>query len=125
MKIDTTNSDNTILAELGQRVARLRLEQNLKQSELAQQAGVGLRTVQRLESGAVATQLSGFVRVCRVLGLLGQLDQLIPEAATSPIAQLKQQNKTRRRAFGKKPRNANARKTSPGKGPAWTWGKSS
>lgn len=43
----------------------------------AGQAGVSKGTVERLESGRVATQLSGFVRVCRALGLIEGLDALI------------------------------------------------
>ena len=56
--------------EMGGRLARVRLERNLTQIQLAEQAGVSKSTVERLESGAVATQLSGFIRVCRVLDLM-------------------------------------------------------
>jgi transcriptional regulator with XRE-family HTH domain len=72
-------TDEALLKALGERLAGLRLARNLTQQELAEQAGLGLRTVQRLESGAAATQLSGLLRVCRVLGLVEQLDTLIPE----------------------------------------------
>jgi transcriptional regulator with XRE-family HTH domain len=119
MKIDPSNSERTILAEIGRRMAGLRLERNLKQSDLAEQAGVGLRTIQRLESGAAATQLSSFVRVCRILGLLDQFNQLVPEPAPSPIEQLKQRGNTRRRAFKAKSRSSQANETHP-----WTWGES-
>ncbi len=58
--------------------------------------------MQRLELGAAATQLSGFIRVCRVLGLVEQLDTFIPEPAASPMAQLKQQGRKRQRATRQK-----------------------
>lgn|GEM_PF-2188512 len=70
MKIDSNTADDAVLAELGKRLARLRLDRNLSQIQLAREAGTSKPTLQRLESGAVATQPSGFFRVCRTLGLL-------------------------------------------------------
>ena len=114
MQIDDQLTDESILLELGGRLARLRLEKNLTQSELARQAGIGVRTVQRLETGAAAIQLSGFLRVCRTLGLVRRFDLLIPEPVASPILQLKQKGKTRRRA---------ARTPAvPGEPKPWKWG---
>ena len=75
---------------------------NLTQAALADQASVSKRTVERLESGAVATQLSGFLRVCRVLGLVEHFESWIPEATASPMEQLKHQAAKRRRASVKK-----------------------
>ncbi len=114
MKLTNATTDQAILAELGERIAQARLDGNLTQAGLAQKAGVSKRTVERLESGAVATQLSGFIRVCRVLGLLERLDTFIPESAPSPIAQLKMHGKKRRRASA-------ARKSRPSS-QKWTWG---
>jgi transcriptional regulator with XRE-family HTH domain len=61
MKITKQTTDDAVLAELGTRLARIRLERNLPQGQLAKQAGVSKRTVERLEAGTVATQLSGFI----------------------------------------------------------------
>ena len=113
MKIETNMTDEALLKLIGERLARLRLTQNLTQQQVAEQAGLGLRTVQRLELGAAATQLSGFARVCRVLGLLERFETLIPEEAASPMAQLKRQGRKRQRATGKK---------LVGKPNDWTWG---
>ncbi len=114
MKIDANLNDSTLLQLIGQRLAQSRLALNLTQQQLADQAGLGLRTVQRLESGAVATQLSGFLRVCRVLGLIEGLDALLPPVASSPMAQLKQQHSgQRKRASGV---------TANRSGDEWTWG---
>jgi transcriptional regulator with XRE-family HTH domain len=93
------------MGELGSRMARIRLEMNLTQAQLAQQAGVSKRTVERLESGGVATQLSGLIRVCRVLVLIERFEMLIPEPLPSPVAQLKLKGRTRKRASA--PRIAN------------------
>ena len=117
MNIESQVSDERLLQLIGERLAQLRLAKNLTQEQLAEQTGLGLRTVQRLESGEAATQLSGFVRVCRALGLLERLDALIPEQAISPIAQLKLQGKKRRRASG--------RKTAASEPKKWKWGEPS
>ncbi len=114
MKIESLLTDEAILGELGTRVARTRLERNLTQAALAEQAGVSKRTVERLEAGEVATQLSVFVRVCRALGLVDRLEELIPEPLPSPVAQLKLQGRTRRRASGSK--------IAPKKPTKWSWG---
>lgn len=110
-------SDESLLKLLGERLARLRLARNLTQAQLAEQAGISVRTLQRLEQGEAATQLSGFVRVCRVLGLIERFDMLIPELPPSPMELLKLQGRQRRRATGRK------LVTQPRK--KWTWGESS
>lgn len=110
-------SDEALLKLLGKRLAESRLALNLTQGELAQEAGLGLRTVQRLELGTAARQLSGFLRVCRVLGLVDRLDAFIPEPKASPMDQLKSQKRKRKRATGKK-----AAKLMPHK--KWKWGES-
>ena len=118
MNITEKLTDDALLKLIGQRLAAVRLARNLTQQQLAEQAGLGLRTVQRLELGAAATQLSGFVRVCRALGLIEGFDALIPEAAPSPMAQLKLQGRKRQRARGGK-----AAPATPAK--KWTWGEPS
>jgi transcriptional regulator with XRE-family HTH domain len=114
MKLDSQMTDEALMRLIGERLSGLRLARNLTQQQLAEQAGLGLRTVQRLEWGAVATQLSGFIRVCRVLGLVERFETLIPEETASPMAQLKQQGRKRQRATGKKSAEAKPKK--------WTWG---
>jgi len=114
MVIHSSLSDGEVLQQLGRRLEAIRLGRNQTQAQLARQAGVSKRTIERLESGAVAVQLSGFVRVCRALDLLDRLDAFVPEPLVSPIALLKLRGRSRRRASGK---------PAPGPAPkAWTWG---
>ena len=121
MKLEPDMSDDQILRQVGERLAQIRLTKNLTQDQLAEEAGLGLRTIQRLESGATATRLSGFVRVCRVLDLLKRFDVMIPEDVPSPIDQWKLRGKKRRRASGGK-----AKKTSkPNAAKKWEWGETS
>ncbi len=114
MAIDPNLTDGALLHLIGMRLAGLRLARNLTQQQVADQAGLGLRTVQRLELGLAATQLSGFLRVCRVLGLIERIDLLIPAPAASPMAQLKSQGRVRQRAAGTR--------AAPRHRKAWTWG---
>ena len=116
MRISNNLAEEVVLRELGERLARARLERDFTQAELAEKAGVSKRTVERLESGEVATQLSGLLRVCRALGLLEHFDALLPEAVPGPMARLKQKGRERQRAKRKKVA------TAPGK---WTWGEPS
>lgn len=117
MKITKQATDETVLAELGGRLTRIRLERNLTQLQLAKEAGISKNTVQRLEAGAVATQLSGFIRVCRVLDVIERFDLLIPEPVPSPVAQLKMAGRKRQRASTTKPIKPSAKK--------WQWGNES
>lgn len=117
MKITAQLTDDAVLKELGARVTRLRLDQNLTQADLADLAGVGKRTIERLEAGQVAAQLSGFVRVCRVLGILDRFEAFLPEPAPSPMAQLRLQGRVRRRATGRR-----TTETGTLAEKKWTWG---
>lgn len=120
MRFSSDASDSTILKELGARMARARLESNLTQARLAEEAGVSKRTVERLESGSVATQLSGFLRVCRALGLVERLEAFVPEPPPSPIEQMKLQGRRRRRASS--PRGEKPSTTGMPSPREWTWG---
>ena len=114
MRITKQATDEVILGELGGRLAKIRLDRNLTQAQLATQAGVSKRTVERLEAGAVATQLSGFIRVCRVLNVIERFDLLVPEPVPSPVAQLKMVGRKRQRASAAKPVKSSTEK--------WQWG---
>ena len=109
-------SDERILRQLGERLARLRLERDLTQATLAEEAGVSKRTVERIEAGH-SIQFSSLIRVLRALGLGARLDLLVPPPIASPIERLEHQGKRRRRA-------SSARAESGPKEP-WSWGEES
>ena len=114
MKITKQATDGVVLNELGKRLARIRLDRNLTQAQLATQAGVSKRTVERLEAGTVGTQLSGFIRVCRALDVIERFDLLVPEPVPSPVEQLKMAGRKRQRASTSKTAEPSAKK--------WQWG---
>jgi len=103
------------IEELGKRLAATRLRQNLSQAELAQAAGVSLRTLARMEAGE-ASQLENFLRVLLALGLESGLELLVPEPGPGPIAELEARSaRTARR------RASRARRTTK-RSPRWHWG---
>lgn len=97
MEIPSRPSDQAALRTLGQRLARHRLNRNLTQANLAAQAGVSPLTVQRIERGR-SSQAANLVRILRALGLLDNLDALVPEPAVSPIQQARMRGRVRQRA---------------------------
>lgn len=119
MKWDDQVNDQRMLEVVGERLAAHRLAQNLTQAELAEEAGLGLRTVQRIETGETAANLAGFLRILRVLGLLGRFDALLPEPGPSPMEQLRLQGRRRQRATGKRGKGADRVEEER---PEWTWG---
>lgn len=113
MNINRQLSDAAILAELGARLAQTRLERNLSQGQLAVEAGVSKRTVERLEAGQSA-QLASLIRVLRALDLVAHFDLLVPAPVASPLAQLKLKGRKRARA-SRRPRSGRTG------GTRWTW----
>lgn len=109
-------SDEAVLALLGERIARHRLNRNLTQSRVAREAGVARRTVSKLENGHVVDTRSLF-RVLRALDLLDGLDTLVPPALVSPVALAQTRGRGRRRA-----RNSAAEPEPDTSSAAeWTW----
>jgi len=94
MHLDELNTDDAVLAELGRRLERHRLERNRTQAEMADEAGIGRATLQRLERGK-SVQLTSMIKLLRTLGLLAALDAAVPESIDLPIAQLEREQRTR------------------------------
>ena len=75
------------LQRLGNKITRLRIAKNLKQSELAYEAGISERTLQRMEAGEVVKS-DGLLKVMTYLGrleaMLGAID--IPDLSPYELA---------------------------------------
>lgn len=101
-----------MLVELGQRLARVRIDMGMTQAVLAKEAGIGKRTLERLESGE-STQTATLCRVLRVLKLLDGLDAVIPEVTTRPRDVIKRKDMAPKRA-PRRPSSVRENK--------WKWG---
>lgn len=117
MEIQGYLTDEAVLDELGARLERTRLERNLTQRELAAEAGVERKAVQRIEAGE-SVKLVSLIRVLRALGLLDALERLVPEPVASPMEQLSMHGHSRRRASGKRRRRPPSREDEA----PWRWG---
>ncbi|MFK5925765.1 MAG: helix-turn-helix domain-containing protein [Desulfuromusa sp.] len=113
MIINGLMTDKAVLKELGHRLARRRIAQELTQEDLANEAGVAKRTLERLEAGQ-PSQLLTVVRVLRALNVLGLLEVAIPEVTTHPMDLLKMRGKERQRVSSKKKK--------PRADIGWAWG---
>jgi len=88
MELSDDLTDELILAALGQRVARQRLDAGLTQAMLAEQAGIAKRTLERLEAGD-SSHLVTLIRVLRVLGRVAAFEALLPADQPGPMALLR------------------------------------
>lgn len=85
------NSTSQIEKQLCQRLERVRLDQNISQSRLAEEAGVSRRTISRMENGE-GVSLDTFVRVARALGVIDQLQSLFQLPQIRPIDRARQKS---------------------------------
>lgn len=112
MQITGLLTDDAVLAELGARIAARRLELQLTQAQVAEQAGIAKRTLERMEAGQTS-QLVTLIRVLRVLDCASGLDGLLPEPGARPMDLLKRKGKVRQRASGTRTPGAT--------GKPWRW----
>src|SRR5580698_10702365 len=96
MRITSELTDMAVLHEIGARLERRRIDAGLTQAQLAVEAGISKRTVERIEA-AHSTDFVMLLRVLRVLKLLETLDQLVPELPPSPLMLLKSRGRARKR----------------------------
>ena len=97
-------SDGMIQSKIGERLKAVRLKQNFTQQALAEESGVSLSSVKKIEKG----EIGSFDSLLRVLRTLGKLDVLLPlveEEQLSPSEYYELVNKAskaqRKRAAGK------------------------
>ena len=86
-----------ILSELGRRARKARLRLDLGQAALAEEAGLGERTLRKFEQGG-DVQLSTLIDLLRALKQLEALDNFLPDPGVSPMELLQRAGKPRQRA---------------------------
>jgi transcriptional regulator with XRE-family HTH domain len=117
MKITAELTDKAVLREIGERLERRRIDAGLTQAELAEEAGISKRTVERIEAG-YSTDFVMLLRLLRVLKLLEPLDQWVPDMPQSPLLLLKGRGRVRKRVgHSRSPDGTAALKPAP----PWKW----
>ncbi len=94
-------SDPAILKKFGLRIKDYRMRMELTQTELAEKSKVSLGSVVRLEKGLPVSTIL-LVSILRTLGMLENIEGLIPELGISPMQMRKIQEKKRQRIRHKK-----------------------
>ena len=102
MKVGYLTPDGTILTEMGRRLARVRKQQGFSQTRLAEEAGLGVATLRRIESGQDG-QMASWLKLLKALRMTASIDALLPETFDSPMAAVLAEAKP-----GKKPKVAEA-----------------
>lgn len=116
MHISDLITDEAVIEELGRRLEAHRHRAELTQAELAERAGVGRSTVQRIEGGG-SIQLTSLLRLLRALGLMEGIEELVPAAGEGPLAALARSTGESRRMRVRHPASAARGADEP-----WRWG---
>lgn len=103
-------TDGAIMRQIGSKLKELRIERDLKQSDLTDASGVSVSTISAIENGKAASLIT-IVQLLRALGHLDYLDSFFQEETISPIAyeKLMKNNKKKERV-----RSANEKITKEG-----------
>ena len=107
----TLESDSAILAAIGERLRRIRLDLNLTRDALAESVGVSSDTVRNVEAGS-NTSLETLLRLLRGLGKLDELAPLLADEGPSPVQLARRRGVLRQRATGSRGKSPDDR---------WQW----
>lgn len=97
----TELSDPVILKKFGDRIKDYRIRMELTQTELAEKSKVSLGSVVRLEKGLPVSTIL-LISILRTLGVLENLETILPDIGISPIQMKKMQGKRKKRIRHKK-----------------------
>ncbi len=102
-KISKLTPEPIVLKEFATRLARIRKTKGYTQSELAKEAGIGVATLRRIESGQDC-QFGSWIKIFMALDMIHVIDELLPNSFNSPKAEV----------LAGKPRNRRKLSTPPG-----------
>lgn len=94
------------MKSLGERIEKYRLLKNITQADLADDAGIGERTLRRLEAGEGGT-IDTLMRVLNALEIPEGLEDLVPDHTIRPIERIRQTKTERSRATTPRAKSTN------------------
>ena len=95
---------------ISSRLKKRRIDSRLKVTDLAERVGVSRNTISKLENGGNVS-ISHLLKTMKVLGILNQIDNFLPEPEISPRDIVKLKKKTN-------PQRVRDRKSTREE---WTW----
>ena len=108
MKIYDSQSNKSILNEVGLRIKQRRISLSITQQDLSEKTGISLRTIINIENGNNFS-FENLVLILKALKLADNLNDLIPESKIDPIALLNFDKQRQRASKIKQTKN-------------WKWG---
>lgn len=110
MKISQFESEKSILREFGSRIKQYRVSLNITQQQFAQNCGLSVATLMRIENGE-DTKWSAIIKILSQFNLLDNLNILIPENQPDYKAIFEEKSAKKRARPNKKTTNN-----------TWLWG---
>lgn len=88
-------TDEELLQRIGGKLKEIRLEQNIKQKELAEKAGLSMFSISQMETGH-NTSVQSIIQVLRALGRMDLLDAFIlyNKVEENPVADRQRVSRT-------------------------------
>lgn len=87
-------------SELGRQLKELRLRRNYTQARLAEESGISLNVIKKIENGKGGT-INAMIKILKIMGREEWLATLSPSVSISPIQMLKSRT-PRQRASSKR-----------------------
>lgn len=102
MQIQSLIPESQILTELGRRLAQMRKQLRMSQTRLAEEAGIGVATLRRIEAGQ-DSQMETWLKILKALRMISTVDMLLPEHFESPMTKALSETRGRRSGRAKGP----------------------
>ena len=96
-------SNSDVVRLLGQRFRQYRIAMQLKQTEVAKRAGVSVFTLSQFENGRSCNiTMTNLVALLRTIGMLENVETVLPELPVSPYELERQQKNEKQRVRNEK-----------------------
>jgi len=114
--INNAMNDAAIIRQIASRLRNTRLDANLTQADMAERSGLSISTINRIENGEDA-RFSAYIKYLRVLGMIDNINLLIPQWEMRP-SQYLNNTPVRQRATGSRKSRSSASANTT----TWKWG---